>query len=57
VPVALSFIDYRNKTGGIGPVFHPTGDYRKDLAFIQDFYKDKTARHPDRFNLSKTYKS
>ena len=53
VPLALSFIDYGNKTGGIGPVFYPSGDYKKDLHFIQDFYKDKTARHPDRFNLSK----
>jgi len=56
VPLALSFIDYGNKTGGIGPVFHPTGDYQKDLSFIQDFYRDKTARHPKRFNLSKINK-
>jgi 1-acyl-sn-glycerol-3-phosphate acyltransferase len=53
VPIALSFIDYGNKTGGIGPVIMPSGDFEQDLAFIQDFYRDKTARHPDRFNLSK----
>ncbi len=52
VPIALSFIDYGNKTGGIGPILMPTGDYEKDLKFIQDFYRDKTARHPDRFNLT-----
>lgn len=57
VPLALSFIDYGKKTGGIGPVFHPSGDYQKDLAFIQDFYRDKTACHPERFNLSKKDKS
>ncbi|MFH1161051.1 MAG: 1-acyl-sn-glycerol-3-phosphate acyltransferase [bacterium] len=56
VPLALSFIDYGKKTGGIGPVFHPSGDYRKDLVFIQDFYKDKIARYPDRFNLSKHHR-
>ncbi len=57
VPLALSFIDYGNKTGGVGPVFYPTGDYEKDMIFIQDFYRDKTACHPERFNLSKKYKS
>ena len=53
VPLALSFIDYKNKTGGICPILHPTGDYEKDMVFIQDFYRDKTACHPERFNLSK----
>jgi 1-acyl-sn-glycerol-3-phosphate acyltransferase len=52
VPIVLSFINYGNKTGGIGPVIMPTGDYEKDLAVIQDFYRDKIARHPERFNLS-----
>lgn len=53
VPLALSFIDYKNKTGGMGPVFYPTGNYEKDMVFIQDFYRDKTPCHPERFNLSK----
>jgi 1-acyl-sn-glycerol-3-phosphate acyltransferase len=56
VPLALSFIDYGKKTGGVGPIFYPTGDYEKDMIFIQDFYKDKTACHPERFNLSKKEK-
>ena len=52
VPIALSFIDYGNKTGGIGPILYPTGDYEKDLLFIENYYYDKVARHPERFNLS-----
>lgn len=56
VPLALSFIDYGKKTGGIGPVFYPSGNYEKDLAFIQDFYRDKTALHPERFNLANIQK-
>jgi 1-acyl-sn-glycerol-3-phosphate acyltransferase len=56
VPIACSFINYGNKTGGIGPIFHPSGDYDKDLALIQDFYRDKVARHPERFNLTGTTK-
>ncbi|MEI6455783.1 MAG: 1-acyl-sn-glycerol-3-phosphate acyltransferase [bacterium] len=52
VPIALSYINYGDKTGGIGPILNPTGDYDKDLEFIQEFYRDKVARHPDRFSLS-----
>jgi len=52
IPLALSYIDYASKTGGIGPVFHPSGDYKKDMIFIQNFYRNKSARHPERFNLS-----
>jgi 1-acyl-sn-glycerol-3-phosphate acyltransferase len=50
VPIALGFIDYARKTGGIGPLFYPTGNYDKDMAVIMDFYKDKKGRHPERFN-------
>ena len=52
VPIALAFIDYATKTGGIGPLFYPTGDYEKDMAVIMDFYRDKKGRHPERFNLT-----
>jgi len=52
VPIALSYINYGNKTGGIGPILYPSGDYEKDLKFIQDFYKNMVARHPERFSLS-----
>ncbi len=52
VPIVLAFIDYRKKTGGVGPILHPTGDFEKDMEFIQNFYKEKSARHPERFSLS-----
>lgn len=52
VPIALAYIDYKLKRGGIGPVFMPTGDYEKDLQFITDFYRNINARHPERFNLN-----
>jgi 1-acyl-sn-glycerol-3-phosphate acyltransferase len=51
VPIALAFIDYGTKTGGIGPMFYPTGDYEKDMAVIMEYYRDKKGRHPERFNL------
>lgn len=52
VPIALSFINYGNKTGGIGPILYPSGDYEKDMIIIQDYYRNITPRHPERFNLS-----
>jgi 1-acyl-sn-glycerol-3-phosphate acyltransferase len=55
VPITLGFLDYRKKEGGIGPSFRPCGDYDKDLKMIEAFYANKTARHPERFNLSKMY--
>ena len=52
VPIACSFIDYGTKSGGIGPILTPGGDFDKDLIFIQDFYRGMKAKHPERFSLS-----
>lgn len=52
VPIAMAFIDYKQKSGGVGIMFQPTGDFEKDMEFIGNFYKEKTARHPERFSLS-----
>ena len=49
VPIVLGFIDYKKKVCGMGGVFHPTGDYEKDLAEIVDYYKDINAKHPEGF--------
>lgn len=48
VPIVLCFIDYANKTMGIGDVFHPSGDPEKDLRFLRDFYAPFTPRHPEK---------
>ncbi len=52
IPIILGFLDYKNKHGGVGPMIYPSGDYNKDLVEIEKFYFDKTARHPENFNLS-----
>jgi len=52
VPIALGFLDHKTKTGGIGKMFTPTGDYDADLKEIEAFYYDKEARYPEKFNLS-----
>ncbi len=52
VPVFCGFLDYRKKEGGVGMMVEPSGDFEKDFALIEDFYRDKEARHPERFNLT-----
>ncbi|AMO58074.1 glycerol acyltransferase [Endozoicomonas montiporae] len=49
VPIAMSFLDYKRKVAGFGPMFHPTGDYEKDLAEIQAFYRGVSGKNPSRF--------
>lgn len=55
VPIGCVYLDYRKREVGLGLVIHPSGDFEKDLAKIQAFYRDKAARHPDRFNMSPMY--
>ena len=52
VPLVFGYLDYKTKTGGLGPVLNITGDYASDLAVIENFYKTKTAKFPANFNLS-----
>jgi 1-acyl-sn-glycerol-3-phosphate acyltransferase len=52
IPLAFGFLDYKRKIGGIGPVYYSSGDYEKDMKVIEEFYKNKTARYPENFNLS-----
>lgn len=45
VPIALGFIDYRHKIGGVGPIFTPSGDLERDMAVIREFYADITGKY------------
>lgn len=60
VPIALGYLDYKSRRGGIGPIFYPTGDYEKDIVTIKAYYygmrgynkgqfdlEDKPYAHPD----------
>jgi len=46
VPIAMGFIDYREKVVGIGPMFFPGGDIHADFVQVQAFYDGKTGRRP-----------
>ncbi|HSV89149.1 MAG TPA: 1-acyl-sn-glycerol-3-phosphate acyltransferase [Bacteroidales bacterium] len=56
VPIILGFLCYKRKVAGLGPVIYPTDDYGFDLKRIESFYLDKTARYPEKFNLSPMYR-
>lgn len=52
VPVALGFLDYKEKIAGVGGLYYLTGNFKKDMNFIQSFYVSKTAKHPKQYNKS-----
>ncbi len=54
VPIFLGYLDYKKKEGGVGPCIIPTGDYEKDFAVIESFYRNITPKHPERSNLCYT---
>lgn len=48
VPVALGFIDYANKFGGLDGTLVPCGDYEADMEKVADFYRLRVSKfnHP-----------
>ncbi len=51
VPIALAYMDWKTKKGGIGKLMIPSGDYEKDLKEIQLFYTGMQGKHKGCFNL------
>ncbi len=51
VPIYLTYIDYKKKTGGILKEFIPSGCFEKDIIEIQQLYKGIAGRHPKNFNM------
>jgi 1-acyl-sn-glycerol-3-phosphate acyltransferase len=49
VPIAASFLDYRNKVGGFGPLLAPAGDITADMDVLRAFYADKPGKYPECF--------
>ena len=50
VPILLFKIDYRLKEIGVFNVLNVTNDYFNDMNFIENQYKNVTARHPKFYN-------
>lgn len=51
LPIAAGFINIAEKTAGIGPVIHPTGDIEKDMITLKDFYAGISDRYKNVENL------
>jgi hypothetical protein len=46
VPIAMGYLDYARREGGIGAPLLPSGNLAADMERIRAFYADKTGRHP-----------
>lgn len=47
VPIALAYLDYKNKILGVGKTIETTGDINADFEIIKAFYQDKTGYRPE----------
>jgi len=47
VPIALAYLDYKNKKLGVGKVLETTGDINSDFIEIRKFYENKTGYNPE----------
>lgn len=49
VPIALGFLDFAKKEGGIHEMFYTSGDIEADMLQLKNFYKKITAKYPNKF--------
>ncbi len=49
VPIVMGFLDYPNKTGGVGPTLIPSGDMEKDFEKLRAFYATVKGKYPEKF--------
>jgi 1-acyl-sn-glycerol-3-phosphate acyltransferase len=54
VPIALAFLDFGRKVGGIERLFEPSGDIDADMVEIRRFYAGITGRNPRQFDAGPT---
>ncbi len=51
VPILLAYIDYASKKIGIGKIIFPSGDEKRDMHDIKEFYKHFKGKHPENFSI------
>lgn len=47
VPIVCGYLDFKTKQAHLGLSLLPTGDVKKDMDRIRDFYKDVHAKYPE----------
>ena len=55
VPVVLGFLDFKRKTGGIGPVVVLSGDMEEDMKSIRAFYYSIDGKYPEKALRTSVY--
>lgn len=50
VPLGLGYLDFKEKIGGVGKLFYPSGNIEEDMREIRAFYAGFTGRHPQQFD-------
>jgi len=48
VPILLTYLCFKTKVAGIGPLITPSGDIKSDMQIIRDFYTPLQGRFPKR---------
>ncbi|NYF31020.1 1-acyl-sn-glycerol-3-phosphate acyltransferase [Sphingopyxis sp. JAI108] len=48
VPLVVGVMDYGKKSGGLGPLIWPTGDFRADMLKVLETYKNCIPKFPER---------
>ena len=51
VPVAVTYINYKTRHMGFGPLIEPTGDFNADMRRIIDFYTDVAPRNKEGWDI------
>lgn len=50
LPVILAYLDYGKKEAGVGDIIRLSGDFERDMSRIEDFYRNVTAKYPEKYN-------
>ena len=49
-PILPVGFDYSRKVVFFAPLFHPTGDYEKDLPQLRSYYRAEMGRRPENYS-------
>ena len=55
VPIALGFLNYKDKVGGIGKIIYPS-DFESDMKEIMTFYETAHPKYPEKFSVDVRYR-
>ncbi len=51
VPIAITYINYKTRHMGVGPLIMPSGDFDADMRMILEFYSNVAPRNAEGWNI------